>query len=348
MFENIHIDHFRGIKSCQIDGLEQVNLFFGKNNCGKSSVLEGLFLLSGQSNPSLPITINNMRSYFRFSEMYFGIDFYNLNTAIPIVISTGGAMKRTLKISLIQSKGNEVSLNSLVNETSSVATKYYGLTLQYTLGDDGNTIYKSEIILKEGEEGKGKTNIDKRYHEHVFSQYFPSNSMGISVQTKFAKVVENKQENNILKALQVIEPKILDIQLVGNELMVDIGLPQRLPINVMGDGIRKLLSIILSIYESKDGILLIDEVDNGFHYSAMKPLWKAVLHAAKEYNTQVFVSTHNIDSLKGLVAVLDENDNYRPIVSAFKLIKHPTDEVKALKYGYEEMAYAIAQEMEMR
>ena len=68
MIDSIKIDNFRGIHRSKINGLTQVNLFFGKNNCGKSSLLEGLFLVCGQSNPLLPATLNAMRTYNRMTE----------------------------------------------------------------------------------------------------------------------------------------------------------------------------------------------------------------------------------------------------------------------------------------
>lgn len=43
MFHNIEINRFRGIKYSKIEGLKQINLFFGKNNCGKSSLLDAFF-----------------------------------------------------------------------------------------------------------------------------------------------------------------------------------------------------------------------------------------------------------------------------------------------------------------
>lgn len=50
MFTKIEIERFRGIRHASIEGFKQINLFFGKNNCGKSSLLESLFLASGLSN----------------------------------------------------------------------------------------------------------------------------------------------------------------------------------------------------------------------------------------------------------------------------------------------------------
>lgn len=349
MFQSLHIHHFRGIKSAHIDGLRQVNLFFGKNNCGKSSVLEAIFLISGQSNPELPVKINNLRNYTRFSENDLAIEFYNLNQEKEIHISVEAEVNRDLKISPIRSNSKEISLKSLEEGVSSASAMSYGLKLVYTLGHENKAIYQSEIKIEQGENPKAVLTQDKRYQEVIFSQYLPSAYMQVPIYERYAKMVENKQEQAVIKTLQVIEPKIVDMQLVGNDLMVDIGLSQRLPVNVMGDGIRKLLSVILSVYECKNGILLIDEVDNGFHYSAMTALWKSILHAAYANNTQVFVTTYNIDSLKGLVAALQEEAcPLKENVMAFKLFKRVDDEVVALNYDFEKMAYAIDQEMEMR
>ena len=65
MFHNIEINRFRGVKYSKIVGLKQINLFFGKNNCGKSSILDAIFLISGISNPKLPLNINIIRNYRR-------------------------------------------------------------------------------------------------------------------------------------------------------------------------------------------------------------------------------------------------------------------------------------------
>lgn len=74
---------------------------------------------------------------------------------------------------------------------------------------------------------------------------------------------------------------IKDIVLSQNEVLVDVGLNKRIPINVMGDGARKILSILTTIYECRNGIVLIDEISNGFHYSVMKALWQTILLASK-------------------------------------------------------------------
>lgn len=68
MFDKIKIYNYRGVRYSVLDGLTQINVFFGKNNCGKSSILESIFLITGQSNPVLPITVNRTRGILDSTE----------------------------------------------------------------------------------------------------------------------------------------------------------------------------------------------------------------------------------------------------------------------------------------
>ena len=347
MFRSIKIENFRGIRTSEIDDLSQVNLFFGKNNCGKSSVLEALFLVAGQSNPILPFNVNGFRGLTSFSEQDLAIDFYNLVEG-KISIAVDDEVPRSLEITAFHSKNNDISLSDMGAPGSQIPTASYGLRLNYKLGD---TSYSSHLLVsKKEDDNNGKITIDKRYKESLYAEYLPSSFMQIAVAEKFAQVVADKQEQQIVNILRAIEPKINDMQLVGNNLLVDVGLERRLPPNVMGDGVRKLVSVILSIYRCRNGILLVDEIDNGFHYSVMSQMWKAVFMSAAINNTQVFITTHNIESMKEMIAMLSSEDNtsYRNMLSAYKLIKDKSDQVTGIKYKYEQIEYSIGQEMEIR
>jgi len=346
MFEKITIENFRGIRKSRIEGLNSVNLFFGKNNCGKSSFLEAVFLLAGQSNPGLPITINNLRNYGRFSEQDLSMEFYQLAKDKSIRISSEGDTSRALEISMVSSRGNEVELDALKTGISDPKAQYHGYQLRYKRDDTSKT-YQSAVIIEEGSQ-KAKMNVDAAYEETLYAKYLPASSVSTPLADAFSVVVKEKKEKEITSILQGLEPKIADIQLVNQDLMVDVGLKERLPINMLGDGIRKLISIVLSVYECRNGILLIDEVDNGFHYSVMPNLWKAIISTAKANHVQVFATTHNIDSMKGLSAVLKENSDMRSDIAAFKLLKKKDDELMGLRYDYETFDFSIQQEIEMR
>ena len=349
MFKGIRIENYRGIRRCEIADVSQINLFFGKNNCGKSSVLESIFLLTGQSNPSLPIIANKIRGIEAISESVVKLDFYGADPENRIRIVADGDPSRELQIELIRSKSHNINLSELDLGKSNAAKHYYGIKMSYRL--NGNSvIYTSELITSDNNEDKADVHIDKRYKESLIAQYMPSNYLNddISVIVKnLSKIIQNKQENDIIDILRIIEPRLVGIQIVGSNIMVDIGLEQRLPVNVLGDGIRKLLSVIVALSECANGVLIIDEIDNGLHYSVMSRLWRAIIYSAKKNNVQLFVSTHNIDLLKGLTNALEESDD-QMMVCAYKLIRKEDDEIASVRYNYENMAYAIEQEIEMR
>ena len=86
MYQNVTIENFRGITSLEIDDFKKVNLFVGKNNCGKTTVLEALFLLTGPVNAELPLRINAFRGYSIIEENSWRLIFNNLNVDKYITI----------------------------------------------------------------------------------------------------------------------------------------------------------------------------------------------------------------------------------------------------------------------
>ena len=110
MFDKVTIDRFRGISHADISGFKRINLFFGKNNCGKSSLLEAIFLACGQSNPLLPLNINNFRDYRKIQKKDISLDFYKLDTEKDIQISLYNEEIRNLTISFFEQVSRDIKL----------------------------------------------------------------------------------------------------------------------------------------------------------------------------------------------------------------------------------------------
>ena len=49
MLKNIKISNYRGIKNIQMNDFSNVNIFVGKANTGKTSILEAIFILLNQT-----------------------------------------------------------------------------------------------------------------------------------------------------------------------------------------------------------------------------------------------------------------------------------------------------------
>ena len=340
MFDKIKIERFRGIKYASIEGFKQINLFFGKNNCGKSSLLESIFLASGLSNPLLPIHVNFMRGYNKSRLHDLKLDFYNLDSTLPIHIRMENEEKRDLSISLFEQNLNNVSLNAdNANIISNRDEEKYGLKFDFQVNDK---TFESQLRF----EADVTRVLPKEYVESLRCIYLsPKYDFNASIQG-LKNILQNKDEHFIVEGLQLIEPRVKDFIYTDNEMLVDVGLEKRIPVNMMGDGARKIVSLLTAVYDCKDGALLVDEISNGFHYSVMGNLWKVLIDAAIRNNTQLFITTHDTDSIKGLLdAAIDK---YNDLVVAFKLLKTADDELKAYHYSLGSLDYSINQEIEVR
>jgi AAA15 family ATPase/GTPase len=344
MINKIEIEHYRGIKYASIEGFKQINLFFGKNNCGKTVLLESLFLASGLSNPLLPIHVNFMRGYSKARLNDLKLDFYNLDSSSPIHIRMENEESRDLKINLFEQKQENVSLNA--NDTNILTTVEegkFGLKFDFTINDKH---FESQLRFDSANSTDATRIVSEHYVESLRCTYLsPKYDFSASIQG-LKNILQNKDEHFITEGLRLIEPGVKDFIFTDKEMLVDIGLSKRIPVNMMGDGARKIVSLLTAVYDCKDGALLVDEISNGFHYSVMCNLWKVLINAAIRNNTQLFVTTHDVDSIKGLRDAALES--HKDIVAAFKLLKTSDDELKAYHYSLESLDYSINQEIEVR
>lgn len=352
MLKSLKIENFRGIKELKTDSLRQVNLFFGKNNCGKSSLLEAIFWLFGMSNPRIPSVLNVTRDILRYRKESFQALFYALNDGKDIsfvgISDTGNI--RTMNVSARFFPGREVEnteiLASEVN--SNIAPGSYELTIAFSAdGTDYEPVSCS--VLTDSNGSALTTHPDTQYKETQAVTYLPPSRGDFSLTEPVKRLFLTKQESLLVNALAKIDSRVRDLVLAGDELLVDFGGEMRLPLSVSGDGMRKIFHLLSVILSRRGGIVIIDEIDNGLHYSGMKPMWRAVLEAAKRQEVQLFVTTHNIDSLKALSKVLAEKPELQKDVLTANLVRHSENDVcEIIPYDFPAFEICIEQEIEMR
>jgi len=326
MYKKIKIEQFRGIEKLELNHLRQFNLFVGKNNCGKTSILESVFLLSGPTNVDLPVSINRFRGYDETDDHSWTLIFNKLDTTTPICFTgqtDSPKTKRKLTIKPLTvsettfSKPGNGSLHFSLRGSATIRReRINGLSLSYTLSKTGSakeSHYNSEIRWIDG---KFQKTFPFLVDTGINGLYINLRTdMGNSAQ-QYNDVQIKKQEGPILKTLQQVEPALIDLSIgADNILYCDIGLNKRLPVNALGEGFNRLLSIILAIYDSSGGILLIDEIENGLHYSAQEILWSAVFTAAETFNVQIFATTHSFENIKAYSSAYEKfagsSDNLR-------------------------------------
>ncbi len=341
-YDNITINNYRGIRHCVIDGLSRINLFFGKNNCGKSSVLESIFLLSGPNLPILPLAAYATRGINRFSEPILESLFYGADRTNKINITTTGMSNRNVVVELTTRTDGETSLDNLAAHQTNDTSAEYGLDIKFEIDSKQ---FESHLRI-DADANKGRGDQNGEYKETVRAKLLTS-QLNDNVISQYAQVIKRKQEGKLFRILRIIEPRLKDIQIGDGGLMADVGYAHRIPIKALGDGIRRAFSVILSIQECAGGVLLIDELENGLHYSVLKELWDTIILACRTYDVQLFASTHSLELIRDLAD--DECQEQRSEeVAAYRLIKTTDDEVKALRYDFDTLRYNINQDIEVR
>ena len=348
MYTSLAFSNFRSIDLLKIENLSTINLFFGKNNCGKTTVLESIFLLSGMNNPDLFRRCNIFRSYKHIKDFRFF--FHNLNTNNTIVLKSSGdtsIYNRKSEISFSEELVKKViSEKENSNTTLNTFSTAEALNIKTTLAKTERFDTKITLSTIKNQES-ALLKIPAKYKEQISCTYLPPNISFETIPPMVKEVLQDKKETVVIDALKQIDDRIKDFVLFEDEVMVDVGLEKRIPINILGDGVRKFFTLILAIYRSKNGILLIDEIDNGLHFSTMEKLWRILLNVATIFNVQLFITTHNIDSLKGLKNVLASDNSLKNLVSAYKILRKEKIH-ETLYYNADSFSTVIQQENEIR
>ena len=102
----------------------------------------------------------------------------------------------------------------------------------------------------------------------------------------------------------------------------------------MGDGIRRILQLFISMEKARDGFLLIDEFENGLHYSVQTEVWQLLFRLAKQRNIQIFATTHSLDCVKGFQKASEQSEDLAMLFN-FSRSRLTTDNNKIIVDGYD-------------
>jgi len=133
-----------------------------------------------------------------------------------------------------------------------------------------------------------------------------------------------------------------------NIIFCDIEEYKMLPINVMGGGINKILSVVLAIKDNKDGVVLIDEIENGLSPSSQEILWQAIFVSAKEFNVQIFATTHSLECIKTLSLTSSQKSvNLKDDIRVYK-IERQKEDFRIIKYNKDNIKLAAEKDFDIR
>lgn len=91
MYHSFEIKNFRGLENLTIEGLERINLIAGKNNVGKTALLEALWIHHGAVIPELALRVDSFRGLDAGdSQEFMGNLFFGFDHSLVIELSAKG------------------------------------------------------------------------------------------------------------------------------------------------------------------------------------------------------------------------------------------------------------------
>ncbi len=344
MFSSIQIERYRGFENLEITGLGRVNLLVGSNNSGKTSILEAIYLLDAMGDPSAIWKLLSRRGEWLAPAMGTAGEHAALEVDAgrlfwghrPFRISATNNANRYLECRLVE----QFDENRIV----------WRLALEFS-GDPQPTVNLLPLSRFGGLSAESSSIRPRRTEGRPIQFISPDSFSASELGAMWNNITLTPTEGLVLEALQFLDPDIerIAIQVPGFHMgqsrggfIVKLRGQQRpVPIGSLGDGVWRMLAMAMAITQCPGGVLLLDEIDSGLHYSVMAKMWGLIVNTAKKLDVQVFATTHSHDCVYSLAQACEpgESVTVQRIESGKRL---------AIPYDQSELAVAASRGIEIR
>ena len=321
MIEYLKIKNFKGIKELEIKDLSPVNIFVGKANTGKTSILEALsFLYETPTNAAIAncLEVRGLKA-----------NFYDRNLTLR--------MQRNFEKDAFESLFYDININNHID----IATNLRNLKLKFS---------RQEIARLDDVEVRqslNRTYQPLKISETVNLVY--SNHKAELLNNIYNEISDdNEKKKEFIDYLKKFDNDFYDCELKNNSLYIRMNsLSKAINIKQMGQGVIFYATICALIVRG-DKTIIIDEIENGFHHSALDMVLNIIFDKAKNENIQFFISTHSWEFLRKANIILDSGKFGENLVSVFNISKRKDGDTNCKKYPQNEFIRQLDLDNEIR
>ncbi len=373
---SLYISGFRGIGELNLPRLAQVTLFVGDNGVGKSTILDAVRLYAGRGNLNAIAQLLDSREEYSQAwengELVDNLWWPALFRKMPrdtdqrleigpapeadggggLVIETVTLDEDSAEVRQRRGVGGGIASGSffkVVVRFNGEEWRLYDYNLQ-NAKPSPNSSPEAEIAVAM----ERREEIPGTICESVGPGLPDNDDLG----RKWDEIALTSFEDDVVEILRpIVGPDLERVGVVGKPLgplhkpdrqvVARLrGDRNRMPLKSLGDGALRFFDMAVTLANSADGYLLIDEVENGIHYSHFEELWRMILEAAVERNIQVLATTHSFDCVAGFARAANSlpGDNGMLI----RLDKGDDGEIKTAQYSEDLLSVADEMGIEVR
>lgn len=355
MYKRLRIRNFRSLKDLLLDNVGRVNLFVGANNVGKTSVLEAAWLFQGPGRPSLTMNISAFRSLDpgpQGTDLIWYWLFHNLKADHPIEIEGQelNGLERCLRITMskapiepIRPESEKATAESLAQTAGSTGMLGEVLTYEYRIGNE-------EPIITSMSPTAIEVQLNPRVSRPpsiLLSARRGTNAKELA--ERFTRVQDAEGLQPLVESLRLLEPRLTGLSLGYTEdrplIRGHVGLTRPVPLSLLGGGAVRLTEILLAVMTAQEGLVLIDEIENGLYYGQLQKAWKAIDFASRASKAQVFATTHSLECASAAVSAFEDS-----LPKDFRLhrLERKKDGVRVVTYEHKKARIALDLNLEVR
>ena len=370
---NLSIGGFRGIRALKIPRLGRVTLLAGRNGVGKTATLEAVRLYASRGREQVLSTLPRNHEEFASAidedgDKMFAPDFTALfhgrDVSPESRIEIGprnGTGEGSLKI-------EAVVPNRKLAERLKKLRRYAALGLPLVIQISFANL-KRQIpwfpefygdALRRGGIGFYRGLIDDQdppppaMNCRSLGPGLPNNE---EVTELWDEIALTDDEGRAVEALNLVLDNRADrVTMIGEDQghfgqrgrRVVVKLQDRdkpVPLRSLGDGAARMFGVALALAGSRGGFLVIDEVENGIHYSVHEDFWRMVLRTAEENDVQVFAATHSFDCVRGFARAAAD---FPESEVALARLERRDEHTRAVLYSKQEIETVADQGIEVR
>ncbi len=334
MLENIEIIDYKCFKNLELESLGQINIISGDNNVGKTALLEALFIERDLNHVKYGIAEAAV-DYISLLGKNRNINSANFDRYLKEfkykIHSQDATINFSIKYGLYLSD-KEKALVKKLNE------KTRGYFLICEINDELDIISLKNAEFYDNED----------FENNYINSSKPTNEMLVNL---YSEIQTQGIQHNFLEYLQILDKNIVWIepQLLKEEAVLRVNLKDpniSLITSELGEGINRYIEILCTLLSNSEFSVFIDEIENGIHYSRLKDIWKAIIQIVQAEDIQLFVTTHDKETIEALKEASDET-NYKDITS-IKLSRDKENKIVPTIHKYDNFVYGIERGADLR
>ncbi len=300
-FHSIRIENFRLFRDLEVSDLKRINIIGGFNGAGKSALLETLFFLVDLRNPICLVRPFSWRQTPLMGDEGLGMFFQDLAQPAKISYGTPNGKREIIieKATLPPAAVSALSATLISGPMVGGSSVFAGNGLRIKSGTGPHAF---ESYLAPHGDGFAGTITKLGSQELPTCQLLSSNLRVSAVEMAewWSDCIKQNKRDAVLSYLKILDPSVNNLTILYNGPNPTIYAERHsgmIPIDLLGDGFRNLLTTILSIFRLRNGIVLLDEVDTALHYTITDKYWEIVARAANEADCQIFATSHSREAI---------------------------------------------------